>query len=118
MQRAGRFLRLRWTISCTSWTKRDSNNYWRCWLKRYWQNRLEGVPKPLESDEIKGMLKWLPHLTGVFSEAVDLAIQMPKIQWNAGEMLYRLEKGDLPNTHPEADGAIDDLLGTVRFAQI
>lgn len=77
-------------------------NYWQRWLKRYWQNRLEGVPKPLESDEIKGMLKWLPHLTGVFSEAVDLAIKMPKIQWDAGGMLYGLEKGDLPDAHPEA----------------
>ena len=76
---------------------------WNRWLKCYWQNRLEGIPpKPLESDEIEGMLDWLPYLTGVFPEAVDLAIQMPKIQWNAGEMLYRLEKGDLPNTHPEA----------------
>ena len=86
-------------------------NYWQRWLKRYWQNRLEGVPKPLESDEIKGMLKWLPHLTGVFSEAVDLAIQMPKIQWNAGEMLYGLEKGDLPNTHPEAVARLMIYLG-------
>ena len=80
-------------------------NYWQRWLKRYWQNRLEGVPKPLEQleqDEIEGMLEWLPHLTGVFPEAVDLAIQMPKIQWNAGEMLYGLEKGDLPDAHPEA----------------
>ena len=77
-------------------------NYWQRWLKCYWQNRLDGIPKPLESDEIKGMLEWLPHLTGVFSEAVDLAIQMPKTQWNAGGTLYRLEKGDLPNTHPEA----------------
>ena len=79
----------------------QQQHYWQCWLKNYWQNRLEGVPKPLESDEIKDMLKWLPYLTGVFSEAVDLAIQMRKIQWNAGEMLYRFEEGDLPNTHPE-----------------
>ena len=40
---------------------------WNRWLKRYWQNRLEGIPpKPLESDEIKGMLEWLPHLKGAF----------------------------------------------------
>ena len=86
-------------------------NYWQRWLKRYWQNRLEGVPKPLESDEIKGMLKWLPHLTGVFSEAVELAIQMPKVQWNAGGALYGLEEGDLPNTHPEAVARLMIYLG-------
>ena len=75
---------------------------WNRWLKRYWQARLEGVPKRLESDEVKGMLDWLPYLKEVFPEAVDLAIQMPKIQCNAGGMLYRLKKGDLPNTYPEA----------------
>ena len=86
-------------------------NYWQRWLKRYWQNRLEGVPNPLESDEIKGMLEWLPHLTGVFSEAVALAIKMPKIQGNAGEMLYGLEEGGLPNTHPEAMAQLMIYLG-------
>ena len=75
---------------------------WNRWLKRYWQARLEGVPKRLESDEVKGMLDWLPYLKEVFPEAVDLAIQMPKIKCNAGGMLYRLKKGDLPNTYPEA----------------
>ena len=85
---------------------------WNRWLKHYWQNRLGGIPpKPLESDEIKGMLEWLPHLTGVFSEAVDLAIQMPKTQWNAGGMLYRFEKGELPNTHPEAVARLMIYLG-------
>ena len=86
-------------------------NYWQRWLKRYWQNRLEGIPKPLESDEVKRMMDWLPHLKGVFPEAVALAIQMPKIQGNAGEMLYGLEKGDLPNTHPEAVARLMIYLG-------
>lgn len=80
----------------------QQQEHWNRWLKRYWQNRLEGVPKRLESDEIKRMMDWLPHLTGVFPEAVDLAIQMPEVQWNAGWMLHRLEKGELPDAHPEA----------------
>ena len=85
---------------------------WNRWLKCYWQNRLEGIPpKPLESDEIKGMLKWLPHLTGVFSEAVDLAIKMPKIQGDAGGMLYGLEKGNLPDAHPETMARLMIYLG-------
>ena len=51
---------------------------WNRWLKPYWQDRLDGVPKPLESDEIKRMMDWLPRLKGVFPEAVELAIQMPQ----------------------------------------
>ena len=78
---------------------------WNRWLKRYWQNRLEGVPKPLESDEIKRMLDWLPDLKGVFPEAVELAIQMP--QSGAGGKraslaIYDLERSNLLEMHPEA----------------
>ena len=50
--------------------------WWRRWLKRYWENRLQGVPIPLESDEVGRMLGWLPDLTAVFPEAIDLAIRM------------------------------------------
>ena len=78
---------------------------WNRWLKRYWQDRLEGVPKPLESDEIKRMMDWLPHLKGVFSEAVDLAIQMPQSESGgkrASSVIFELERSDLPEMHPEA----------------
>ena len=78
---------------------------WNHWLKPYWQNRLDGVPKPLESDEIKRMMDWLPHLKGVFSEAVDLAIQMPQSEsggHRASSVIFELERSDLPEMHPEA----------------
>ena len=78
---------------------------WNRWLKRYWQDRLDGVPKPLESDEIKRMMDWLPHLKRVFSEAVDLAIQMPQSEsggHRASSVIFELESSDLPEMHPEA----------------
>ena len=78
---------------------------WNCWLKRYWQTRLEGVPKPLESDEIKRMMDWLPHLKGVFSEAVEMAIQMPQSESGVKReswVIFKLESSDLPEMHPEA----------------
>ena len=79
---------------------------WNRWLKRYWQNRLEGVPKPLESDEIKRMMDWLPYLKGVFSEAVELAIQMPQSESGGKReswVIFALQdRSDLLETHPEA----------------
>ena len=78
---------------------------WNRWLKPYWQNRLDGVPKPLESDEIKRMMDWLPHLKGVFPEAVELAIQMPQSEAGgkrASSVIFELEGSDLPEMHPEA----------------
>ena len=78
---------------------------WNHWLKPYWQDRLDGVPKPLESDEIKGMLEWLPHLKGVFPEAIDLAIQMPQSEAGGKRpslAIYDLERSNLLELHPEA----------------
>ena len=78
---------------------------WSHWLKSYWQNRLDGVPKPLESDEIKRMMDWLPHLKGVFPEAVDLAIRMPQSEVDgkrASLAIYDLERSDLLEMYPEA----------------
>ena len=56
----------------------EQQELWQRWLKRYWEDRLHGVPAALEIGEIVHMLSWLPHLTVVFSEAVDLAVQMPQ----------------------------------------
>ena len=56
--------RFAWTIG------RDMNDlederlqeWWDRWLKRYWKNRVEGIPKQLEASEIEAMLDWLPRL--------------------------------------------------------
>lgn len=59
--------------------KADSNlrsDCWNRWLKEYWQRRLDGVPKALEPVEVGAMLHWIPHLTELFDEAVDIATQM------------------------------------------
>ena len=83
----------------------QQQEHWNRWLKSYWQDRLDGVPKPLESDEIKGMLDWLPHLKGVFPEAVDLAIQMPQSEAGGKRpslAIYDLERSNLLELHPEA----------------
>ena len=83
----------------------QQQEHWNRWLKPYWQNRLDGVPKPLESDEIKRMMDWLPLLKGVFPEAVDLAIQMPQSEsggQRASLAIYDLESSDLPEMYPEA----------------
>ena len=54
--------------------------WWSCWLKRYWENRLQGVPPQcLKSDEAGCILGWLRDLTAVFPEAVALAIRMLKL---------------------------------------
>ena len=76
--------------------------WWRRWLKRHWENRLQNVPPiPLDPNEVKHMLGWLPHLTAVFPEAVDLAVQMPRIPLQSYGVVYELEKGNLWQSYPE-----------------
>ena len=77
--------------------------FWQRWLKQYWENRLQGVPvAALESDEIKNMLNWLPHLTTVFQEAVGLAVQMQEAQLENCWVIDRLNESDLSQRYPEA----------------
>ena len=50
---------------------------WDRWLRRYWENRLSGIPRPLEHKEVKEMLRWPRDLQVVFDDAVELATEMP-----------------------------------------
>ena len=77
--------------------------WWGRWLKRYWENRLQGVPAPLELGEVETMLGWLPALTAVFPEAVALAIRMPRVPLRYGYgLIDKLGKGNsLAEKHPE-----------------
>ena len=75
---------------------------WQRWLKHYWQNRLESVPAALGHSEIENMLNWLPHMTAVFSEAVDLAVQMQEVQLENCWVIDRLNESDLSQYHPES----------------
>lgn len=81
--------------------------WWCRWLKRYWENRLHGVPARLESGEVERMLSWLPKLTAVFPEAVALAIRMlkevPTAQLEHGHgVIFGLSENDsLVQNHPK-----------------
>ena len=83
----------------------EQQEWWQRWLKRYWENRLHGVPAALEIGEIAHMLNWLPHLTAVFPEAVDLAVQMPQRSlqncWVIDEFSIN-DENDLWQRHPES----------------
>lgn len=87
---------------------------WNRWIKRYWENRLHGVPKPLDNEEIKKMFSWPIYFGSAFPEAVDLAVQMePTSAQEAGDarFLYRLSKTDLPSTSPKATAKLLLYLG-------
>ena len=75
---------------------------WQRWLKQYWENRLDGIPSPLESEEISRMLDWLPHFNKLFPDAVDLAIQMSSKSLKRSSIVYELNESGLWENYPEA----------------
>ena len=77
---------------------------WQRWLKQYWEKRLQCVPEILEPGEIENMLNWLPHLTAVFSEAVDLAVkmQMPlDISLQRCRVINEINKSNMSQRYPD-----------------
>lgn len=80
--------------------KDNLNTNWDLWLRSYWQNRISGIPGKLTDLEIQSMLSWLPHLDEKFTDGVELAISMRKINLNPSASFIQLD--DLPEKFPEA----------------
>ena len=81
----------------------EQREWWKRWLKRYWENRLNGVPKGLESGEIESMLEWSSSLqSNLFPEAVDLAVRMPKAPIQRSLLVSDINQSDLWQRYPEA----------------
>ena len=91
----------------------QQNEWWNRWLKRYWNNRLEGVPVDLNASDINTMLRWLPFLMAVFSEAINLAIQMPPVPLTNGSFLHEFQERNISEIHPEEVGRLLIHLGKV-----
>ncbi|MPM67012.1 hypothetical protein SDC9_113927 [bioreactor metagenome] len=84
-------------------SKEQQKAWWERWLKKYWENRLGGVPAKLVPGEIENMLEWLPLLKdSVFSEAVEVAIKMPPVQLNISNLIYNLKETKLTEESPDS----------------
>lgn len=73
---------------------------WNGWLRRYWQDRLQGVLAVLDETEIRKMLEWLPHLGDAFPEAVALVVRCPTIRVEHSHVLYELRRSELVTRFP------------------
>jgi Domain of unknown function (DUF4020) len=51
---------------------------WNRWMHEYWEQRVMGLPRPLDADEYAEMLKWLAHLEPVIQEVLPLIEDGPK----------------------------------------
>ncbi len=85
---------------------------WDRWLEAYWTGRLQGKPAPLEPEETRMMLGWLPALQAVFSEAVDCAVRMPEIQSDLSTLIHEFDTKDIWQRYPEKVAQLLIHLGT------
>ncbi len=76
--------------------------WWNTWMRKYWENRIAGIPAPLNEKECEKMLDWLPHLSAIFVEAVELAIEMPCGKIEQINLPYELKDSSLIAQYPEA----------------
>lgn len=94
-----------WSIGSILQNMEDAQQeqLWQRFLKRYWQNRILGVPPPpLESMEVKAMIDWLPNFTSLFPSAVALAIETPGATLDDNLIIHRIGEKKLWQTHPES----------------
>ena len=85
---------------------------WNRWLRKYWENRLQGTPAPLDPSEAGAMLDWLPHLHDLFPEAAELAIKVPKLKSEHCSVPRQLDSEGVYEHHPEATAKLLVYLAT------
>lgn len=73
---------------------------WNDWVRRYWQDRLQGVLAALDEAEIRKMLEWLPHLGEAYPDAVALAVRFPPIRIEHSHVLFELRDSELVTRFP------------------
>jgi hypothetical protein len=88
--------------------------WWRRWLREYWANRVQGIPVPLATYEVESILGWLPHLSSLFPEAVEIAVRMPVVEMKHTSLIRELTESDLPKRYPHAVAKLIIYLGEAK----
>jgi hypothetical protein len=73
---------------------------WQRWMRRYWDDRLEGVPAVLTHEEASAMTRWVVHLSESFRDGVAHAIRHSAGVGNYGDLLDDINDdliADAPN---------------------
>lgn len=75
---------------------------WSLWLKEYWDRRIDGVPVPVDTEELEEMIEWTVYLTPIFEEAVDRVCRSSPPLLQHTSVFRDLAKRDLPSSNPDA----------------
>jgi SIR2-like domain/Domain of unknown function (DUF4020) len=76
---------------------------WDNWIKDYWDRRLDGIPLPLDGQEVAAMISWLPYLGSALPDAVERVESSPLPDFGHSSFLYfELSESDVPVRYPTA----------------
>lgn len=75
---------------------------WNRWLKDYWEQRITGIPLPLEPDELEYMIEWSFYLKSVFPEVVEKICTSPIQGLKYTRLSKKILEKNYANSHPEA----------------
>lgn len=80
-----------------------AENIWDRWLRRYWDLRLLGTPKPLAGIEAATMACWALSVGSKFPEAVGLMTRMENaLCFKHIDVFHRIHEKGLASRHPTA----------------
>ena len=87
---------------------------WDRMLRRYWDERLLGVPPPPpDAEEIGVILEWVAHFDSLFPEAVDLAIRTGDEELDKHLLVHRIARGEFLIRYPVATARLVIHLGSL-----
>ena len=75
---------------------------WDRWLRKYWENRINGTPDVLYPSETRIMFYWLAHFHDLFPEAVELAVETPNLPSDFSPSTHLLNNKGKAESYPEA----------------
>jgi hypothetical protein len=70
----------------------DVEVQWNLWMKQLWSNRLQSVPRRMNSQEASAMAAWVIYLDQSLTTGVDLALQHPAGLIQHSRILHDLNK--------------------------
>jgi hypothetical protein len=114
--------RIMWSRAMSQTLKgmKDSlpENAWRNWVSSYWQNRIDGVPMPLEVGEIVEMVEWALAFGTSFPEVVEKIRESPPPKAEPRFFYHTLSESEIIKLHPKAAATLVFYLLKIDFTPV
>ena len=88
---------------------------WGRWMRSYWQNRLESVPRRINIEEASSLARWVVYLTQSIEEGVQLALRHPAGFDQHARLLHELSEQRIEHNPFAFTQLVSHLLADTRL---